>query len=124
MLVISQVTVYPLLLHAETLPFTAKNGNALNISFFVGHTAMFWGKVPYQTIGKKYAIVKDTVTQKPLTIDEWTPEIKNYFEKEKIKYKAPFRYRFGWLYVWLSVLLFIIALFAVFILYMMLSSKK
>lgn len=124
MFYISHVTQYPYLMASEKLPFRSQEDNALQMDFMQGYSAIFWGKFPYGKLGKKYAIVYDGVTKKSLTIDEWTPEIKAWFKKENTKYKLPFRYRFGWIYVWLGALLFVAALFAGLIGYLMIITKK
>lgn len=85
---------------------------------------MLWGKVPSNTVGKKYAILEDMTTNKVLALDEWSPEVKEYFEREKGKYKPPFRVRFGWVYIMLGTFLFIIGLFATLIVYLMIITNK
>lgn len=120
----SQITKYPYLLATEVLPFRSKVGNALQMDFMQGYSAMFFGKVPYSALGKKYAIVSDSSTKERLSIDGWTPELKNYFETRKQQYKLPFRYRFGWIYVWLGAFLFVVLLFAGLIAYLMFITKK
>lgn len=124
MLYISHITKYPYLLATEVLPLQSKEGNALQMDFMQGYSAMFFGKIPYSAIGKKYAIVSDSSTKRQLSIDEWTPEMKTYFETRKHLYKLPFRYRFGWVYVWLGALLFVILLFAGLIAYLLFITKK
>src|SRR5690554_163312 len=120
----SQITKYPYLLATEVLPFRSKVGNPLQMDFMQGYSAMFFGKVPYSALGKKYAIVSDSSTKERLSIDEWTPELTHYFETRKQQYKLPFRYRFGWVYVWSGAFLFLMALFAVLIAYLMLIAEK
>lgn len=124
MLYIAPITKYPYRLASETLSFRSKVGNALQMDFMQGYSAMFFGKVPYSALGKKYAIVSDSSTKERLSIDGWTPELKNYFETRKQQYKLPFRYRFGWVYVWLGAMLFVLLLFAVLIAYLMLIAEK
>ena len=120
----SQITKYPYLLATEVLPFRSKVGNPLQMDFMQGYSAMFFGKVPYSALGKKYAIVSDSSTKERLSIDEWTPELTHYFETKKHLHKLPFRYRFGWVYVWSGAFLFVIALFAGLIAYLMFITKK
>lgn len=124
MLYIAPITKYPYRLASETLSFRSKVGNALQMDFMQGYSAMFFGKVPYSALGKKYAIVSDSSTKERLSIDEWTPELTHYFETRKQQYKLPFRYRFGWVYVWSGAFLFLMALFAVLIAYLMLIAEK
>src|SRR5690554_7232231 len=83
MLYIAPITKYPYRLASETLSFRSKVGNALQMDFMQGYSAMFFGKVPYSALGKKYAIVSDSSTKERLSIDGWTPELKNYFETRK-----------------------------------------
>ncbi|HAY3551353.1 hypothetical protein KRE47_10905 [Elizabethkingia meningoseptica] len=120
MIHINEVTVYPFLLHTETVPFSTN----LKINFYQGYTAMFWGKIPCTTSGKKYAIIEDMVFGKRFTINDWTPELRLYFEQNKARYKTPFRIRFGWLYILLGTIVFIVALFTLLILYLMIINKK
>jgi len=124
MLYIAPITKYPYRLASETLSFRSKAGNPLQMDFMQGYSAMFFGKVPYSALGKKYAVVLDSITKEKLSIDEWTSELRNYFEIRKQRYKLPFRYRFGWVYVWSGAFLFVIALFAGLIAYLMFITKK
>lgn len=124
MIFISTTTVYPFHLHTDMLPYPGPGGSRLTISFYQGYAAMFWGKIPSNTIGKKYALVKEEDTQRILSIDEWPPEAKVYFEKEEGKYKVPFRIRFGWIYIIAGTFLFLVMLFVLLIAYLMLITKK
>lgn len=124
MIFIGRTTVYPFHLHTEVLPSGISGGKHLNISFYQGYAAMFWGKVPSNMIGKKYAVVKDIDTGEILTVDEWPQHVKEYFEKEKIKYRLPFRIRFGWMWILVGIFLFITALFTFLIIYLMIITPK
>ncbi|WP_185289680.1 hypothetical protein [Chryseobacterium lactis] len=124
MIFIGRTTVYPFHLHTEVLPSGVSGGKHLNISFYQGYAAMFWGKVPSNVIGKKYAVVKDIDTGEILTLDEWPQHVKEYFEKEKLKYRPPFRIRFGWMWILVGIFLFITALFTFLIIYLMIITPK
>lgn len=124
MIFIGRTTVYPFHLHTEVLSPSIADRRNLKISFYQGYAAMFWGKVPSNTIGKKYAVVEDMDTKRILSIDEWPQQVKEYFEKEKTKYRVPFRIRFGWMWILLGTFLFITALFASLIIYLMIITPK
>lgn len=124
MIFISQITRYPYHLATEVLPFLSKAAILCRWIFMQGYSAMFGGRIPYSVLGKKYAIVSDSVTKEKLSIDEWTPELTRYFETRKQQYKLPFLYRFGWIYVWSGALLFLVLLAVGLMAYLMLITKK
>lgn len=124
MFVIYSITKYEYHFVTQELPFKSKNGAPLKMDICQGYAAMFFGKLPSGPLGKKYAYVYETPIKRMLTLDEWTPEIKNYFEQEKVKYKLPFKYRFGWLFIILGTFLFIVLMFAGLLAYLMFITKK
>ena len=124
MFIITSTTKYEYLLATEDIPFKSKDGNPLKMDICQGYAAMFFGKIPSNPLGKKYAYVYETITKRMLSLDEWTPEIKNYFEQRKSAYKLPFKYRFGWIYIILGLFLLIVLLFAGLLTYLMLITKK
>lgn len=124
MFIVSSITKYEYRLATEDIPFKSKDGNALQMSICQGYAAMLFGKIPSNPIGKKYAYVYEKNTKRILSLDEWTPEIKSFFETTKTKYKLPFRYRFGWLYILLGTLLTIILLFVGLFLFLYFFAKK
>lgn len=124
MIHVISVTKYPYLLSTEILQLKSKEGNPLQMDFMQGYSAIFFGKIPYSALGKKYAVVSDSVNGIPLSIDEWTPALKHYFEQRKQIYRLPFHYRFGWIYTWLGAFVLVILLFAGLIVYLMTITKK
>ena len=124
MFIITSTTKYEYLLATEDIPFKSKDGNLLKMDICQGYAAMFFGKIPSNPLGKKYAYVYETITKRMLSLDEWTPEIKSYFEQRKSAYKLPFKYRFGWIYIILGLFLLIVLLFAGLLTYLMLITKK
>lgn len=99
MFVISTVTKYEYLLATEVIPFLSEQGLPLQMDICQGYAAMLFGKLPNHPFGKKYAYEYEAQTNRTLTLDEWTSEIKHYFEQSKTKYKLPFKNRMGWLYI-------------------------
>ncbi len=124
MFIVSSITKYEYHFVTQEIPFKSKNGAPLKVDICQGYSAMFFGKLPSGPLGKKYGYVYEVPTKRMLTLDEWTPEIKNYFEQEKTKYKLPFRYRFGWLYIILGTFLFVVLMFAGLLAYLMFITKK
>lgn len=124
MFIISSTTKYEYLLATETIPFISKQGFPLQMDICQGYAALFFGKFPSHPFGKKYAYLHEVGRNRTLTLDEWTPEIKNYFEQAKTKYKLPFRYRFGLVYIILGTILSIVALFVGLFIYLMYFAKK
>jgi hypothetical protein len=124
MFIISSPTKYEYLFSSQEIPYKSENGIPLKMDLCQGYAAMFFGKLPFRQFGKKYAYVYEIPTKRMLSLDEWTPEIKRYFEEEKQKFKLPFKYRFGWLFTILGTFLFIVLMFAGLLAYLLFITKK
>lgn len=124
MFIIGSTKKYEYLFATEMIPFKSKQGFPLQMDICQGYAAIFFGKIPSHPFGKKYAYVYESANKRMLTLDEWTPEIKLYFESAKSKYKLPFKHRFGWLYILFGSFALIILLFLGLFAYLIFISKK
>lgn len=124
MFIIGSITKYEYLLATGKIPFISKQGFPLQMDICQGYGAMFFGKLPSHPFGKKYAYVYEIGGNRTLTLDEWRPEIKQYFEQAKTKYRLPYRYRFGWLFILLGTLLLIVLSFVGLFIYLLYFARK